>query len=111
MNAATRVMEAQRIQSLSLVHFTRRSLVIVVMIILLLVSAFSIVYAKDLERRLFINYQEQQQQRDGAVVEWNRLLLEQGAWSAQLRIQKMAGEELGMVTPQAGDVVLIAEES
>ncbi len=111
MNAVTRTMDSQRLALLSLGQIARPSLAILVMMILLLVSAFSIVYAKDLERRLFIEYQEQQQQKNNAIIEWNKLLLEQGAWSAQLRIQKMVGDELGMVVPEAGDIVLITENS
>jgi cell division protein FtsL len=110
MNAVTRTMDEQRLL-LSLGQFARPNLAMMLMVVLLLVSAFSIVYAKDLGRRLFIQYQDQQQQKENAIIEWNKLLLEQGAWSAQLRIQKMAGEELGMVVPQAGDIVLIAEDS
>jgi len=111
MNAITRTMEGQRIQLGSLGHISRYSMSMVIMVMMLLISAFSIVYAKDLERRLFIQYQDQQQQRNSAIVEWNKLLLEQGAWSSQLRIQKMAGDELGMIVPRAGDIVLISEDS
>ncbi len=117
MNVATRVLEAQRVQALRLaqpgiayIQSARQGFWLSVLVVGLLLSAFSMIYAKDLERRLFIQYQEQQEQQARSVVEWNRLLLEQGTWSAQLRVQKIAAEELGMIAPASGDVIMIAEE-
>ncbi|OGT47271.1 MAG: cell division protein FtsL [Gammaproteobacteria bacterium RIFCSPHIGHO2_12_FULL_38_11] len=74
---------------------------------LLLASAFSVIYLKDLSRRLFINYQHLQhvQQRD--EVEWSKLLLEEGAWSTQARIQNIANTQLNMVVPAAKQIVMI----
>ncbi len=79
------------------------------LIILLLASAFSVIYLKDLSRRLFIRYQhlEQVQQRD--EIEWNKLLLEEGAWSTQARVQNIASSQLNMVMPNVKDVVMIKE--
>lgn len=85
----------------------KKQILIGALIILLLASAFSVIYLKDLSRRLFINYQHLQhvQQRD--EVEWSKLLLEEGAWSTQARIQNIANTQLNMVVPAAKQIVMI----
>ncbi len=114
MNAATRILDLQEnlIAQVTFNFFqiARSGMGIGIMIFLLLTSAFSIIYSKDLERRLFIQYQEVQQQRESSLVEWNKLLLEQSTWSAQLRIQNIANNELGMVTPRSNDITMVAVE-
>ncbi len=77
------------------------------LVILLLSSAFSVIYLKDLSRRLFIHYQklERVQQRD--EVEWSKLLLEEGAWSTQARVQNIASTKLNMIVPAMKNVVMI----
>lgn len=77
------------------------------LIVLLLVSAFSVIYLKDLSRRLFIQYQQAQQVQEHDEVEWSKLLLEEGAWSTQARIQNLASTQLGMVMPAMKNIILI----
>lgn len=87
----------------------KNQLAVGALIVLLLVSAFSVIYLKDLSRRLFIQYQQLQhvQQRD--EVEWSKLLLEEGAWSTQARVQNIASTQLNMVVPTMKNVVMIKE--
>ena len=77
------------------------------LIVLLALSAFGLVYVKDLSRRLFIQVQKNQQQRQVLDVNYGRLLLEQSAWSTQSRIQQFAQSQLGMIAPMAKDVVMV----
>ena len=65
-------------------------LVSIVLTLSILVSAFSIVYFKDLNRRVFIDYQSQQQQHQYDRVQWGKLMLEESAWSTQAKIQTVA---------------------
>lgn len=81
--------------------------VIGALIILLLVSAFSVIYFKDLSRRLFIRYQHLQQAQQRDEVEWSKLLLEKGAWSTQARVQNIASTQLNMVMPTMKNIVMI----
>src|SRR5437879_1777612 len=67
------------------------------LIVLLIVSAFSVIYLKDLSRRLFIRYQNLQQVQQHDEVEWSKLLLEEGAWSTQSRVQDIATTQLNMI--------------
>lgn len=80
---------------------------VVLFVILLLFSAFSVIYLKDLSRRLFIQYQQLQYKQQQSEEEWSKLLLEKGAWSTQARVQHVATTELDMVVPQTKDVVLV----
>ena len=78
-----------------------------VLVVLLLFSAFSVLYLKDLSRRLFIQYQGLQQVQQQDEVEWSKLLLEEGAWSTQARIQNIASTQLNMMMPEAKQIVMI----
>lgn len=80
---------------------------IVPVVILLLVSALSLVYMKDLNRRLFISYQQQHQITQKENILWGQLLLEQSTWSTQQRIQYVAQKNLQMVMPGSPQIVLI----
>lgn len=80
---------------------------LVIVVSLLLVTAFAVVYTKDINRRLFIHYQEQQAMQQTYNVQWGKLLLEQSAWSTQSRIQNIAENQLSMVMPNSRDVVMV----
>lgn len=85
----------------------KQMLQIFVLIFAVLLSAFSVVYVKDLHRRMFIAYQDLQQQQTQLYVDWGKLLLEQSTWSTQARVQKIAQQRLGMEAPQTKDIVLV----
>lgn len=87
----------------------KKQLLIGALIILLLASAFSVIYLKDLSRRLFIRYQHLQQVQQRNEIEWSKLLLEEGAWSTQARIQNIATTQLNMIAPTAKQIVMITE--
>lgn len=77
------------------------------LLVLLLCSAFSVIYLKDLSRRLFIQYQQLQKIQQKNEIETSKLLLEKGAWSTQSRIQEMANVRLNMETPK--NIVMIEQ--
>ena len=81
----------------------------IVLILLLGLSAFGLVYVKDVSRRLFIQLQQSQQRHQSLSVGYGRLLLEQGAWSMQARIQQIAQVKLDMVLPLAKDIVMVRQ--
>jgi len=70
-------------------------------------SAVGVVYMKDLNRRLFIQYQGLQQDEQQSDIEWGKLLLEQSAWSTQTRVQSVATDNLGMVMPSRQNITLV----
>jgi cell division protein FtsL len=77
------------------------------LIALLIISAFSVVYLKDLNRRTFIRYQDMAHANQQARVDWGKLLLEQSTWAAQANIHQTAEQRLHMYTPDAKDIVLV----
>lgn len=77
------------------------------LMVLVVLSAFSIVYLKDVNRRLLIDYQHQSQQQQRYQTTRNQLLLEESTWARQSRVQHIAENELGMVMPTSHDVVLL----
>ena len=70
-------------------------------------SAVAVVYARHLNRTLFAELQQHQQQRDALNVRWGQLQLEQGTWDTHSRIERVARERLNMIQPAPGDVVIV----
>lgn len=79
--------------------------------LLLFLSAMSVVYHKHLSRQLFTKLQNLQQEIDFLQVEWSQLLLEQGTWGADARVERLAREHLQMVLPEPNEVVVIEDET
>lgn len=88
----------------------KNQVVIGIFIAILLTSAFSVIYFKDLSRRLFIRYQHLQQVQEQREIEWSKLLLEEGAWSTQARVQNIATTQLNMIAPTAKQIIMITEQ-
>lgn len=86
----------------------KQQLAVGALVVLLLFSAFSVIYLKDLSRRLFIQYQQLQKVQERDEIETSKLLLEKGAWSTQSRIQEIASTKLGMEAPSMKNIVMIS---
>lgn len=93
--------------SLRKMELSTESWGMLVLISLMLVSAFAVVYVKDFERRLFSELQTLQQERDSLEVEWGQLLLEQSTWATPSRIQRIANQELGMALPNTKQITMV----
>lgn len=72
----------------------------IILLITLIFSALSLVYVKDLHRRLFIQYHTLQETKQEEMTRQDKLLLEKSAWSAEARIQHIAHNKLAMRVPQ-----------
>jgi len=77
----------------------------------ILLTAFAIIYTKDVNRQLFIKYQNMQHMQDRYNETWSKLLLEQGTLSTQMRVQKIAQTRLHMVVPSAKNIQLVVSGS
>lgn len=66
----------------------------------LLASALGTVYSTHRSRLLFNELQQLQRQAWSLDEEWEKLLLEQGAWAAHERIRSLAERQLDMEAPQ-----------
>ncbi|MCG8433550.1 MAG: cell division protein FtsL [Gammaproteobacteria bacterium] len=70
-------------------------------------TAVAVVYAKHRNRVLFNELQVLSKERDQLDIEWGQLQLEQSTWATHGRIERIAREQLNMITPDGADVVLI----
>jgi cell division protein FtsL len=77
------------------------------LVVAIMMSALAVVYIKDLNRRLFIDHQNLQQINSEVSVDYGKLLLEQGVWSAQGRIQSVAINSLNMTIPSSSNIVIL----
>lgn len=85
----------------------RGSLLMLVMFVGVLVSAIAVAYSAHWNRQLLNALYAELSVRDKAQAEWGRLILEQSTWTAHSRIETLASEQLGMLVPQAADVMLV----
>lgn len=72
-------------------------------------TALAVVVTKHDSRRLFVELQALEQERDLLSMEWNQLQLEQSAWSTQSRIETAARSRLEMQLPPGDAFQVIAQ--
>ena len=80
---------------------------LVVVIVLMMISAFGVIYAKHQSRKLFVELQALHKARDNMDIEWGQLQLEQSTLATHSRVEDTAGTKLGMVIPEANQVVIL----
>jgi cell division protein FtsL len=109
MNAITRVATQGSLvgNRITLISFPLPGLRVLILVVMLLVSAFAIIYIKDVNRRLFIDYQNLQYGSNVLEINHEKLLLENSAWSRQARIQELAEQDLNMKVPSAANVIVV----
>lgn len=108
-NSATRPAQAIAIPAFG-VHLgeLKNFIIIALLIGLVMTSGLSLVYVKHHNRELFAQYGLLKRQHRQAQVEWDRLLLEQGALSTQSRVQQVAMNRLHMQQPMHGKVMHVS---
>ena len=77
--------------------------------LLVLSSAVAAVYAKHESRKLFIELQVLNAERDRLAVEWGQLQIEQSAWSTHARVEQIAREDMNLRPPTPDQVRLFSE--
>jgi len=85
----------------------KNMVIIAALIPVVLSSALGVVYAKHQSRKLFVQLNELQQQRDGMNVEWGQLQLELSTWATNGRIEQVARQRLRMTNVDFDQVVII----
>lgn len=81
-----------------------------VLLLVVMVSAIGVIYAKHRNRMLYVELNRLQQQQDELNVDWGRLQLEQSTWATHGRIENVARNKLGMRNVDYGDVVIVKDE-
>jgi cell division protein FtsL len=84
-----------------------RAFVIAVLVAAILASGVAVVYARQQHRQAYVELNRLLRQRDEINLEFSRLQLEQATWSETNRIEQVASQRLGMVSPQGTDVVVL----
>lgn len=77
------------------------------LLLLVVVSGFSVSYVSYENRRLHSAIQQELENRNNAQVEWGQLLLEHSTLTSPGYIEKMAREKLNMEVPQAKDIEMV----
>jgi cell division protein FtsL len=74
----------------------------------LVLCALGVVTSQHKARKLFIELQAEQDLSRKFQEEYTQLTLEQGTWSTNKRIEKIAAQSLGMRLPDAKSTVVLA---
>jgi len=80
---------------------------LVIVFVLVLASAVGVVFSKHESRKLFVQLQTLQKERDQMDIEWGRMQLEQSTWATHGRIERLARKKLDMTIPRAENVKII----
>ncbi len=80
---------------------------VAVLWVAVLVSALGVVYGKQEARTRFNELQKLTDRRDDLDIEWGQLQLEQSTWATHGRVERVAHDELGMITPQPSDLRVV----
>lgn len=78
-----------------------------VMVVAVVMSALGVVYAKHQSRKLFVELNLLEKQRDQMNVEWGQLQLELNTWASHGRIEEKARKQLGMTGLQHDKVIFV----
>jgi cell division protein FtsL len=84
-----------------------RAVLLPVLLLAVIATAVSAAYAKHQSRKLFIELQALEQQRDGMNVEWGQLQLEQSTYTTHGKVESAARDRLGMHIPAAQQVTIV----
>jgi cell division protein FtsL len=87
--------------------YTIQSVVLGLLSLAVIASAMVLVYTRHQSRELHMVLQKMQQQRDKLHAEWTQLLLEQSTWASDIRVEKIAREQLNMLIPLPNQMVVM----
>ena len=85
-----------------------RMVKVLAVLLLVLASAFAVVYEREVYRHYTANLQQLQQANFQARIESKQLLLEQSTWAQQARIQQIAQEQLHMAMAETANIVMVS---
>ena len=85
----------------------RWRIVVAVLWVLVLGSALGVIYGKQEARNRFSELQKLMNRRDDLDIEWGQLQIEQSTQATHGRVEQVAHDELGMITPQATDLRIV----
>jgi len=86
-------------------HIGKKAILPGLLVLLLMVVSIGVVFTKHSSRVMHAKLQAQNITRDNLNNEWNQLLLEQATWTSGLRVEKVANEQLQMITPTKVEII------
>ncbi len=84
-----------------------RALVFPLLLLAVIATAMGAVYAKHQSRKLFVELQALESERDAMNVEWGQLQLEQSTYTTHGKVEHAARKRLGMEIPGPQQVVIL----
>jgi len=84
-----------------------KKLTLIIMVLLVMTSCIAVSYSVHLSRKTVASLAVLKRQQHAIEVEWGQLLIEQSAWGAYGRVERIAVERLGMKMPQPGNIVML----
>ncbi len=86
-----------------------RYFLLMLLVISVLGTGIGVVYARQQHRQAYVQLTRLQKQRDELNIEFSRLQLEQATWAETNRIEQVASERLGMVFPEAAELIVVKQ--
>jgi len=74
-----------------------------------LLSAYGVVWTTHDSRKKIHSLESMRRQAADLQVEWGQYLLEQSAWAAYSRIERLALQDLDMIIPDSEKIVMVKE--
>lgn len=88
-------------------HDIQRHLAIYGVLLLVLISAFSVIYFTHLNRQTTSKIEVLLTERDALEIEWRNLLLEENSLAEHSAIESSAAKQLNMTRPDASSEIII----
>ena len=82
-----------------------------ILLVLVIVSALSVITSQHHARKLFSQLEGEQAQATKLGEEFTQLQLEQGTWATNKRVESVASKSLGMRLPDPTDTVIVMLDS
>ncbi|MEO8766765.1 MAG: cell division protein FtsL [Nitrosospira sp.] len=79
-----------------------------ILILILVACALSVVTSQHEARKLFVEFEKEQELARQLAVEWGQLQLEQSTWAMHTRIEKIATGQLHMQLPDVSRVQVVS---
>ena len=77
------------------------------LVVTIFFSAIQVVLHQHQARKVFVEVQALERERDRLNEEWGRLQLEQSTWATDARVEEIARTRLQMLEPEGSAVVLV----
>ena len=84
-------------------------MMMMILLVGIITTSLLVVYYKHISRQLFSDLQNVHKLRHELHIEWTQLLLEQGAWGSDARVEKIARHKLNMHLPSPDKIIVSRE--